>query len=134
MGFSDNWMTLSFCEKQFVSGFFAYKRERDVKLRRTYDSVLVPPFTAQILLSIYNQSFPSSQFLLKQGIARCERNTVVSAFNNEIYVSEHGFHLVQTCTMVSKEVGSRKGIEGREDPSRRKGSHHMSRTPVASET
>jgi len=82
----------------------------DVKQRRTYNSVLLLSPASQILLRVDNQPFSSSQVLFEQRIARGEGNTVISAFNHEIYVSEHGLHLVQTCAVVPEKVRPREGV------------------------
>lgn len=97
---------LSLSKYRMISEISVAHKEIDTIGRsdRTYVFILAFPFTTQILLCIDNQSLSTSQILLEHGIARSQWYSIVAAFDHEVYMGEHGLHLVQTCTMMPEEI------------------------------
>lgn len=68
-------------------------------------------YAAKVLLGIYYEAFSASEGFLKERITGCEWHAVIAAFDDEIGRGKEGFHLLESGSMMSEEVGSREGVK-----------------------
>lgn len=71
----------------------------------------------QVVLGVDNQPRFASKGILKELVARRQRNAVVATLNNQIDRREHRLHLAQTGGMMSEEVGALNACRARETAS-----------------
>ncbi len=61
-------------------------------------------FTTEIFLGINDEPFPAGQILFEKRITRGEWYTIISTFDDKIYMRKHRFHLVEAGFVVTQKV------------------------------
>ena len=80
----------------------------------THPSVEWSVIAAEVLLGVDYETLPAGERFFEEGIARCERDAIVTAFDNEVDGGEHRPHFGESSTGVAEEVSAGEIGEGGE--------------------